>query len=722
MINEIYELSRSLNRCKQNVPSLHPWIMPLRKSETLILRVGVENGQPVVRDVEYCVPERAVLLWKVQKNKFNTFPGINLYGPIFKADGSVPRVEKLLSDKKKMTPVEIANCLADIVTDCEALPDKKQIVKLYNQLHTFPHKDLLPLVEETNLREEAFRALIQTFDGLKKETVVAFLKNMVEVILDRSKNGELDSASTIVQDLIIGKWDNLRAKFRESSVSVFFDLADYKPLHLENPVKITDSAMKEFVSQRLLNKTEDNEIDIGVCSLTGEKGPLEKKKLPDPPLPIIGNAYLMSMDENAFCHNRYGFGSTTSIFPMGKSVLQKMNDALGPQGICRSDRRGKTWIGVPSGKWDRQGGKQRPKTDLLIAYLEEMPDEEFENARLLGGTERTAETDFESLAGTVCDALKNKIPASENPHLRLLLIRRISKGQAQLVLAERLTVQSLFDAVRRWKDASKNRPPFSLLMPPLVKGDKATVIEPVCPFPSEIIELLQYQWIRDGADSHKLEGPKLGEIYEVFFARERVKIVIPILLEKTIQRISPLILGVGQADHSNWKLEQDRKRFDGNSKKIVLRTFAFLGILLSEIGRKKEDYMKDAPYYIGRMFSLADTLHSQYCEHVRKTELPGQLIGNAHIRIAMENPTRGLARLEERLLIYKAWADRFQGEQAGLAKWCLTEMGKVAEKLAELRLPKNMDDTARVEMFLGYLAHSGKKVITDNNENTKMEV
>ena len=141
-----------------------------------------------------------------------------------------------------------------------------------------------------------------------------------------------------------------------------------------------------------------------------------------------------------------------------------------------------------------------------------------------------------------------------------------------------------------------------------------------------------------------------------------------------------------------------------------------LGILLFELGRKKEDYMRDSPYYIGRMFALADLLHSQYCQHVRKAELPGQLLGNAHVRIAMDSPARGLARLEERLLIYKAWADRFSGDQAGLVKWCLGEMGRAAARLAEKQLPQKMDDTARAEMLLWYLAHSEKQDSTDNKE------
>ena len=62
--------------------------------------------------------------------------------------------------------------------------------------------------------------------------------------------------------------------------------------------------------------------------------------------------------------------------------------------------------------------------------------------------------------------------------------------------------------------------------------------------------------------------------------------------------------------------------------------------------------MNDNPYLIGRLLSLADRLHRNYCDHERDGKLPPQLIGNALMPTALDNPAAGLARLSERLPLY----------------------------------------------------------------------
>ena len=52
-----------------------------------------------------------------------------------------------------------------------------------------------------------------------------------------------------------------------------------------------------------------------------------------------------------------------------------------------------------------------------------------------------------------------------------------------------------------------------------------------------------------------------------------------------------------------------------------------LGLLLGKLDYKKGIYMKSSPYLIGRLLSLADQLHVQYCHEVRKGQVPPQLVG-----------------------------------------------------------------------------------------------
>ena len=118
--------------------------------------------------------------------------------------------------------------------------------------------------------------------------------------------------------------------------------------------------------------------------------------------------------------------------------------------------------------------------------------------------------------------------------------------------------------------------------------------------------------------------------------------------------------------------------------------------------------MKKAAFNIGRMLALADTLHKEYCRYVRDNSIPPQLIGNALMATAIDNPERGLVRLRERLMIYKAQADKVKGEKYRLAKWVLSQMGQVANELADVDLPTRTDDAAKAQMLLGYLERSKK--------------
>ena len=114
--------------------------------------------------------------------------------------------------------------------------------------------------------------------------------------------------------------------------------------------------------------------------------------------------------------------------------------------------------------------------------------------------------------------------------------------------------------------------------------------------------------------------------------------------------------------------------------------------------------MSYSPFLVGRMLALADTLHKEYCQHVRKGEIPPQLIGNALMPTALNNPTAGLARLSERIAPYQGWANTVVGEGVGLAKWALQRLGSVTEELGKQTLPEQCKDADKAQMLLGYLA------------------
>jgi hypothetical protein len=146
-----------------------------------------------------------------------------------------------------------------------------------------------------------------------------------------------------------------------------------------------------------------------------------------------------------------------------------------------------------------------------------------------------------------------------------------------------------------------------------------------------------------------------------------------------------------------------------NARKAALIAIAVYGILLLREGRELENYMESRDYLLGQFLQLADLLHKLYCVHERKGSIPPQLIGNAAIPMALQSPRRAIQVLGSRMPVYIAWADRYQGDDAGLAKWCRGRLGRLSAQLKDENLDSRVSANGRAELLLGYLASTEAK-------------
>jgi hypothetical protein len=154
---------------------------------------------------------------------------------------------------------------------------------------------------------------------------------------------------------------------------------------------------------------------------------------------------------------------------------------------------------------------------------------------------------------------------------------------------------------------------------------------------------------------------------------------------------------------------------------------SIFGLLLAKLGRLKGEYMKGPPFLVGRLLSLADQLHVQYCHGVRKGQVPPQLVGNALVTTAMDSPQRAVALIWQRLKPYHAWAQTVQGgDEVRLAKWLLGEIGRVSDSITsatnDKALPTRCSDSDKAEMLLGYLARSEKRDEPETNANAAEQI
>jgi len=692
MINELQMLSQALEKNRISVPVKHPWVKGVKKGEALLVNITREG---VVDSLEYCSPKQVKTFWNIENGNHASFPKINV-DPLW---GSALQTELLKTIAKADTKQNWKRWCRELnkllesnpVLCCKETPKKTVDWKRdkWRRLYKFSHEIVLPHLSDDN---EGLSELIHCFDSFEtfaEETIDRLFIQIARILVDDLKNGRLDCFK-LAQYLLVGKPEGKQ----QPQVALIFNHSNQKHL-------VADTDEAQALSKGLSFLGGGGETHR--CPLTGELTEEAVVKFPSPNLPMLGNTFLMAMNKDAKCHTRYGkIGA--GVFPVSSGAASRLDNVL--RYITSDDLRFKTWMSVASGTWE--GNPKKEKRDLLVCYAENIPALQNEElAFLMGGDSDSSEQWFESISSLVCNVLRKNKVAETSSKIRVFVIRKISKGQFQVVLNDFCSSTELFGAVESWRQAASNYPPYALYVPKKT-GEKAKKVPPPIPFPADLLRLLQYQWIREGTESSKLDGCSLLSAYDLFFERGgRTRTVAHQTLRMILQRMMPLLVGIGRAGISTDFAVLNE--YSVATKRLVLQAVSFIGIVLFKLGYKKEKYMKDAGYNIGRLLSLADCLHKEYCRHVRSGEIPNQLLGNAHLQIALDNPVRGLARLSARIAVYTAWVTRVHGEDYKLAGWAKKQMGKVSELLSEESIPGSTDDVLKSHILLGYLAHAESK-------------
>ncbi len=693
MINELYTLKRSLDQNHISIPQMHPWIEGIKSGEALLVNVSRDGG---VEGVEYCSPEQVSSFWNIRESNKQTFPKINLDPLWTKIENRGLLIEFVEFGKAKQWDqwLDLANTIVGTYPEikCRKNPEKIKSWEKdkWQRLFKFPQEFVLPNLGRENERLRELILCFSSWEEFSEDVVNDFLLQIVQKLLNDLSNGRLDCFK-LAQDLIAGR---PKAKSQPQITVIFNSSNKY--------VVVADKNEALALSTALHTSKTAHEKKYK-CPLSGKMTNGAVKKYPSPKLPVIGNTFLMAMNKDAPCHKRYGkIGA--EIFAASEEVSSQLDNTI--RFITDPERIYKTWMPVVSGKWEVRGNKKQEKKDLLIAFAEDLPDIENMNpnlALIIGG-DSTQEQSFETVSSIVCDAIRKHKISKTSAKLHFFIIRRISKGQSQVVLNEFCLFSQLVQAVETWKQASSNHPAFSLFLSKK-KGMKAIEHFPPVPYPADLTRLLQYQWIRDGMESHKLESCSLVTSYDLFLDRgARTKVAVRLILQLLLQRLIPLLAGIGRAQQIG-----ELDKYSVFAKTSALMAVSFLGIVLYKLGIMKEVYMKEVGYNIGRLLSLTDCLHKEYCKMVRNGDIPNQLLGNTILRTVLDSPVKGLARLSERIPVYKAWIDRQTGEEFKLAHWAKNEMGKISEQLSGMTIPDSTNDALKAQILLGYLAHTDTK-------------
>lgn len=719
MLNELSQLVDAIERLGLDPQSRHRRISPMAKNSDLLIVFLASNGTP--SRVENLAGRDAASLFRVEHGSAgSSFPGFNLPTPLRCLDkipieelkSAVKHLLDMVKDKS-VANVALAGGIRDLFKlsrSCEFTTSQKMqferscselVSELQEKLSPAPAElrnflNLLSIVNSVkptlaNFADQVAELLATPSADFDRNTLLIF-QNILFGALDwRKRNAEIGSPDY---------WSEKGKQDKDAKQPVYLDLVE-ADLHFK---RIAHPDTSDLINRALLeadNTVSDIEQSaLGMDAYTGKAVKLQDK-FPSPKIVEVGNLKLYSVNTNEVRALRRYSLEGAKAFPVSAALTQRMNDAL--LYVASENNRGRSCRPIPSAQPD--------KRDLLVAYLEGQPEDREQLAEMFGGEASTfSDADFTAIAQPIIGMLEGKVVANPNLNVRLLSFCSIDKGRKQISFDRRFRVMDIIRAAKDWQLGARNAPAVSVDIYDK-ESKKFKSCSQTTPYPLELASTINRVWSSDakaGFKSSYQRAFSAPDAYDVFLAdvplaRQKNEAALGLL----VQRMSAVLAGLGAIKTTRkWKQMSDPVRWQS------LKSIAFLGILLRQRGDHKENFMQEPITQFGRLLALADSLHLQYCKHVRKGDSPSQLIGNALFSTALEQPVFALARLAERLTPYQAWARTFQSDDpnagVGLVKWFLGEIAACTSGIHLEQLPNRMSDTDKARLLLGYLADHSK--------------
>ena len=711
MLNEVFLLSESLKRTGVTLHSWHRHFKECPQGGKAFF-VELDDQGHVAKVSPITDPQIRAGLRKYEKAAGYSFPSFNV-PPLLqfvdeekkeraakfrKALGSKKPPEAAVRDKELAYLLSVST--SGWIRSDKGARSKDAMDKLNDCLSSVTHGMMAMLGEGT----DESRSFVELLRRAQQTNGAALHERLKEIAMHGIRSEQPEAAEWM--DVLFfhsGKTPN--------NIAITLELVDQSQFtYPANHQVVQDWVNDRLLATETIEKKKQGHA-IASDAFGGAEGGGMNDSFPEIKIPVLGNVKLRAMSSESPCQRRYGLAGARSFYVLQPARLE-MKTAL--EWITRDERRGKTWCDVSS-----LGGASA----MLITYPSELPTEAPELAGLFSGEREQSDPDgsrFEACARRVTETLKVKgQPASSrDAELRVFVLTKPDGFRTKVLYSSRYTVQHLLDSADEWQELCRNSPPVRIRQFGPKKGDKPVWQRPLTPYPAEVVWCLNTVWQRMGTHAETAFDFQIADGLSLLLADGPVLQTVAMRAIRAITSNSlSLLLVIGQSAHQG-KVHPMGRVYG----KQALLLPQILGLLLGKLDYKKGIYMKSPPYLIGRLLSLADQLHVQYCHEVRKGQVPPQLVGNALMTSAMETPEKALVLLWQRIKPYHAWAQTVQGgDEVRLAKYFLGEIGRVCVSLSERDLPSQCSNTDKVAMLLGYLARSEKKKSDDDSSNTLNE-
>ncbi|NGZ07785.1 MAG: hypothetical protein CV088_00125 [Nitrospira sp. LK70] len=693
MLNELYEVSTALTSAGVKTASWHrhfkPNPKPGRQSPAYIVQIDSDGKIADVQTVFDRDRVGSIRKWEVENGV--SFPSFNVV-PLYKVAGRKEEREEILKFRKELlsaTPPDPAvrqEKFKDLVNRGEKLWTGNKLDRISKCLQALP-KQVAGLLGAPPDDYKAIAVLIQRVSQLDAEKLFEKLAVFLRAAL-LEKPG---SAKDFFDLLFFCPKDN---KTKMKSMNLILELADQSAFsYPANHERLQRWMNEQFLVPQGSDSGERSKDAYGK-SLAGWE-----ETFPACRLSVLGNVILRAMSSESPCQQRYGSVDARS-YPVGSEARKAMKAGL--EWLAGSERKGRTWCEVSGGN--------RGKPTILFAYPSALREDPPHIAGLFANSGDGKDPDgskFAACAERLTVALQGIANEETETDIRVFVLEKADKARTKVICHCRYHARRLIQAAQEWQSVSQNAPEIRVRRFGATTDSSPVWEKPLIPFPIEVVWCLNTVWACQGTRAEEARRfPVEDGLNLLLDSGPRQQALAGLALETLSRNAVSLLLAMGQAHHQSIVhcLSNKFRKYE----KQVLLIPSILGLLLGKAGSMKGVFMHQPHFLVGRLLSLADRLHEQYCQKVRKGSVPPQLVGNALMAAALEQPTQALAMLSQRILPYQAWAKSSQGEESRLAKFFLAEMGRLCHDLVAQPLPETCDGKAKAEMLLGYLAWTEK--------------
>ncbi len=695
MLNELRELALSLEKADIFLEDLHPNFKACPKYPAI--QVGIDRDGNIAGLTK--IPQEQVLkIRKWEKANGISFPAFNIQ-PLLKArleevkdkSGQKPRmINKNIEAIKKrlMKGGVVSYCeIATEVDSSEVLMGQDKLIDCL----TKPIADFNFCLDNA---PQSFTSISELISRSKKIDARKFTEQLTTLLV----NTLVETGDASFIDLLF-----FYSGDTPKNNQLVLELSDFELF--EFPANHSET--QKWMNRQLIGATSYKKID-GVdafgCDPTGSKNKFPEIGFKN----ALGKVILRAMNQESPCQSRYSMIDFDS-FPAGEEARKSMKSAL--EWLGSPEQKGKTWCDLT--KYTHQS-KQKNRGTILFAYPSILPEKIPDFAGMLGDAEEIGEDNsetFSTLAEKVTVALHGRSNDTIDCDIRVFVLAKMDKARTKVMVSSRYAVSHVIQSAEKWQEGCRAIPEIEIRCFGKNKGDKPTWQKPLIPFPAEVVWCLNTVWMAGKDDKgERISRAKSGHGFTIndalcILLGDGIELnhVANRSLNAVTRSSSSMLLAIRQA-HTIGKVHKIEN--DKYSKQLRLIP-SIIALLLYKLGHTKGELMASPAFLIGRFLSLADSLHHEYCKHVSKN-IPPQLLGNAHMSIALECPERSISMLSQRLFHpYQSWARTVTGgDEVALAKYCLKLLGEVSEQLKDVSLPQQATDTDKAQIMLGYLART----------------